>query len=85
MLASLDAHAHAFEQTQHGVDIAQFGKIGNLERLARQEARGEDRKRGVLRARDRDLARKALPPGDDELIHARLFSLRQRALRESGS
>ena len=43
VLAALDRHAHAFEQLKHGADVAQVRHVQNFQRLARQQARREDR------------------------------------------
>ena len=63
-------HPHAAEQLHGGGDVLQVGDVSHLDRAVGEQGGGEDRQRGVLGARDADLAFEGDPAGDDELIHS---------------
>ena len=66
-------HAHRPEQGRHGGDIAQVGRIFQLERTACQEGRRHQSQRGVLGSVDRDRPVKLLSASDDEFVQRRVL------------
>ena len=65
------------DELEHRLDVKDRRDVRQGDRLFRQEARGDDRERGVLVAGRAHPAREGLPAVDDERLH--------EALRDEGS
>ena len=70
VLAAVDAHAHALEQLEHRLDVADLRDVVEHDLVLGQDAGGEDGKGGVLVAGRRNRAGQRNAAVDHEFLHS---------------
>ena len=68
------SHAHLAEQLHRRRHVVQVRHVADRDRLVGEQARGEDRQHGVLRAGDPDVAVQRFAAVDDDFGHWKLGS-----------
>jgi transcriptional regulator with GAF, ATPase, and Fis domain len=71
-LALVDGPAERAQELAHGANVRELRHVLERGGAARQQRSDQQRKRGILGAADRNLAREARAAFDDDLVHRSL-------------